>query len=443
MFARPGSLPRTTPGPLPRTTPRALPGALPGAIVVGGDYQGLGVLRSLRRRGIDVLVLDDRPSICRWSRYATRCLTVPDLSAEKATVRTLEELASVGGCEGWVVFPTRDETVATLARNRDRLRRLLRIPTPAWSTIRWTWDKRNTYAKAQALGIPTPRTWTLASPGDLSSVGGEPPFAIKPAIKEPFFHATASKAWRADSRAQLIERVGAAAALIGLEQVLVQELVPGGGETQLAYCAFFKDGVAQASMTVMRLRQHPAQFGRASTFVRTIDLPQLEEASERFLRAIGYYGLVEIEYKRDPRDGRLKLLDVNARTWGYHSLGQRAGVDFPHLLWTDQVGPPSTKSNRASASSNRASASSNRARAGVSWVRLATDLPSAASELCRRRLSWRAYVATLRACDVEAVFSREDPAPWLADLVLLPRVAAGQVARRLSFRQMARRLGVW
>ena len=78
-----------------------------------------------------------------------------------------------------------------------------------------------------------------------------------------------------------------------------------------------------------RWRQHPPEFGRASTFVETIDLPLLENLSERFLKAINYYGLVELEYKLDPRDGQYKLLDVNARTWGYHSLGQRAGVGFP------------------------------------------------------------------------------------------------------------------
>ena len=74
-------------------------------------------------------------------------------------------------------------------------------------------------------------------------------------------------------------------------------------------------------MTVRRRRQHPSDFGRASTFVETIELPEIEEPSCRFLAAIGYYGLVELEYKRDPRDGVCKLLDVNARTWGYHSLG--------------------------------------------------------------------------------------------------------------------------
>jgi D-aspartate ligase len=128
--------------------------------------------------------------------------------------------------------------------------------------------------------------------------------------------------------------------VVGAGEVIVQELIPGGGETQLAYCAFFRDGRAAASMVVNRLRQHPPLFGRASTFVQTIEHPELEEVSERLLRRIGYYGLVELEYKHDVRDGQTKLLDINARTWGYHSLGQRAGVDFPYLLYADQLSLP-------------------------------------------------------------------------------------------------------
>jgi D-aspartate ligase len=62
----------------------------------------------------------------------------------------------------------------------------------------------------------------------------------------------------------------------------------------------------------------------------------LEQLSERFLRAIDYYGLVEMEYKLDLRDGQYKLFDVNGRTWGYHSIGHSAGVDFPSMLFADQ-----------------------------------------------------------------------------------------------------------
>jgi predicted ATP-grasp superfamily ATP-dependent carboligase len=251
-----------------------------------------------------------------------------------------------------------------------------------------------------------PRTWLVHGPQDIRSIDGEPPFAVKPAIKERFFYATKCKAWRADTRAELQRRINEAAKLVGHEEVIVQELIPGGGDAQLAYCAFFKNGRARASMMVRRLRQHPVEFGRASTYVETVEHPELEEMSLRFLRAIDYYGLVELEYKRDERDRRIKLLDVNARTWGYHSLGQRAGVDFPYLLHADQLG--------------LAIGNGLRATPGVSWIRLATDVPTAALELARRRLHPRAYLRTVRAADVESVFSYDDPLPALAELALLP-----------------------
>src|SRR6266850_1958960 len=179
----------------------------------------------------------------------------------------------------------------------------------------------------------------------------------------------------------------------------------GGRVATLNYENSSNGQLHKSSMVVRRTRQHPPEFGRASTFVETIELPQLEELSERFLRAINYYGLVELEYKLDPRDGQYRLLDVNGRTWGYHTLGPGAGVDFPYLLFADQVGeslPPC------------------RGRAGVSWVRLVTDVPTGVLEILKGRQNWRTYLWSLRHFDVEAVFSREDPLPGLVEIALLP-----------------------
>jgi D-aspartate ligase len=393
------------------TSPAAVTGTegMPGAIVIGGDYQGLGIVRSLGRRGIPVVVVDDERSISRHSRYVHAAYRFGELREDADMLEALRGLARSGRYPGWVVYPTREETVATLSRHRAELSEHFRIPTPEWSVTGWAWDKRNTYQRARELGIPTPRAWSIASAEDVDAVDGEPPYVVKPAIKEHFFYATGCKAWRADSRDELVQRVRAAAAIVGREEVVVQELIPGGGDTQLAYCAFFKDGTPRASMVARRLRQHPVEFGRASTFVRTADIPELEEMSARFLRSIGYYGLVELEYKRDRRDGQIKLLDVNARTWGYHSLGQRAGVDFPYLLYADQVGLPVPDGLRAVP--------------GVTWIRLATDLPTAAIEFARRRLDVRAYLRSLRAPQIESVFSRDDLKPGFAELALLPYLA--------------------
>ena len=401
-------------------------GADPGAVVISGDYQGLGIVRSLGRRGVDVLVVDDERSIARHSRYTTAAIRVPELRDEEATVETLLELGERYGLEGWVVFPTREETVAALSRYRERLTPRFRIPTPAWDVVKWAWDKRNTYEIAAELGIATPRTWLIGSAEELDTIDGEPPFAVKPAIKERFLYATGDKAWRADTRAELDARFREAADLVGAQEVIVQELIPGSGETQLAYCAFFRDGCASASMVVRRLRQHPPLFGRASTFVETIEHPELEQVSERFLRRIGYYGLVEMEYKHDVRDGQTKLLDVNARTWGYHSLGQRAGVDFPYLLYADQISRPVSDGLGAPYADQLElpAPAGLRAPPGVSWIRLATDVPTAVALLARGALDWRAYARSLRAANVESVFSRDDPLPGLAELALLPYLAA-------------------
>ena len=159
-------------------------------------------------------------------------------------------------------------------------------------------------------------------------------------------------------------------------------------------------------MVARRWRQHPPEFGRASTFVSTVHVPSVTALSELFLRTMDYYGLIEVEYKRDPRDGTYKLLDVNARTWGYHTLGPAAGLNFPYLLFKDQVGEQIPEQPHA--------------KRGVRWVRLLTDLPTAALEIRRGHLNWRAYLRTLRGVESEAVFSREDPLPGLVELALVP-----------------------
>ena len=209
---------------------------------------------------------------------------------------------------------------------------------------------------------------------------------IKPAIKEHFFYATGCKAWRADTREELVERLHAAAALIGNDEVLVQELIPGQRATRSWRTArFFNDGAGT--------REHGGEPAPPAS--RRVRAGQHVRADDRVARARGRGRLgssapsattasSSSSSSTTRATGTTKLLDVNARTWGYHSLGQRAGVDFPYLLYADQVGLELTRSAIERAP-------------GVSWVRLATDVPTAALELARRRLDWRGYARSLRS----------------------------------------------
>ncbi len=379
-----------------------------GAVVLGGDYQGLGIVRSLGRHGVPTCVVDDEHSIARVSRYTGASVRVADLGDEARLAGDLLRIGRERGLEGWVLYPTRDETVAAIARDRERLLEFFRVPTPAWETIRWAWDKRNTYDLAASLGVPAPRTWRPRTLDDLAAIDAPPPFAIKPAIKEHFFYATKAKAWRADDADSLRELVGRALEIVGPGEVLVQELIPGDGQQQYSFCALCEDGEPLATMVARRLRQHPPEFGRASTYVETVEAADLEAPARRLLAEIGFSGLAELEFKRDPRSGELKLLDFNARTWGYHTIAGEAGVDFPYLLFQRQLDQP---------------VELQRTRAGVRWIRLLTDLPTALGEIFRRRLRAGEYARSVRSAEVEAVFTRDDPLPALAELALIPYLA--------------------
>lgn len=388
----------------PQQNPQQNPQPI-GAIVIGGEHPGLGIARSLGRRGIPVYVIDDQHSISQFSKYVTRVVRVKDLRDERNTVENVLEVGQSHGLKGWVLFPTRDETVVAFSRYRDRLAEFFRVTTPCWDTVKWAWDKKNTYDLAAELGIPVPHTYNPRTEAELADLYARLPLAIKPAIKENFFYATGAKAWRAETPDQLNDLFRKAALQIKPEEILVQEIIPGDGQQQYSYCAFFRDGEAQSTLLAKRIRQHPREFGRAATYVETIDFPQIEELSERFLKAINYYGLVEVEFKRDPRDGQFKLLDVNARTWGFHSLGGPAGVDFPYLLYADQVGKPVERS---------------RARAGVGWLRAVTDLPTVASDLWDGVFDMRSYWTSLKRTRIESVFCVRDPLPSVAEVLMLP-----------------------
>jgi D-aspartate ligase len=385
-----------------------LNGNQPGAVVVGGDFHGLGILRSLGRHGVRLCVVDDEYSIGRFSKYATFAVRAPNLRKEKETVDFLLELGQKRKLHGWVLYPTRDEHVAAFSRHKAALSEIFRVPTPDWETAKWAWNKANTYALAQKLGIPIPQTWVPKTVDDIDAIDAPFPLAVKPAVKEDFFYATKAKAWRANDRAELKAMFQSASGHSGANEVLVQEIIPGDGTTQFSSCVFIKNGVAIGSMEAQRWRQHPPEFGRAATFVESIDLPIVEEPTLKFLRAIDYYGLAEVEYKFDSRDGKYKLLDVNARTWGFHALGAPAGVDFSYMLYADQVG---------------ASVETCHGRSGVGWVRMVTDIPTSIAGIFAGRLDARTYLRSVKDLGIESVFSSDDIVPSLAEIALIPYLA--------------------
>ncbi len=374
-----------------------------GALVLGANLNGLTIARSLGRRGVPVW-LATPPSIklASYSRYVRRTLPWPSGACE-AQINYLLQVAVRHKLEGWVLFPTSDEMAALLAKFYNALSSQYRVSTPTWEVLRWAYDKRLTYRLAEQEQVDYPTTVCPANEPDLRSVACSFPAILKPAVHAAVNRFTADKAWPVANRDELLARYSEARELIPANSILVQELIPGGGESQFSYAALCRDGQPIVSLTARRARQFPIDFGYSSSFVETQDVPEIVASSRRLLAAIRYSGLVEVEYKFDARDRHYKLLDINPRLWTWSALGGRAGIDFPYLLWNMMIGRPVAEQIGLS---------------GVRWMRLSTDIPAAIHEMLRGRLAPRAYLRSFRNPVQFALMAADDPLPGLLDLPL-------------------------
>jgi len=374
-----------------------------GALVIGGNLNGLTIARSLGRHGVPVWVLTTPDvKLASFSRYTQNTLQWPDADWE-SQVTYLLKLAEQHRLDQWVLFPTSDEAAALLSRFHGVLSRQFRVSTSSWDVLRWAYDKRLTYQLAAEQQVDYPLTISPSCEDDLNAAARDFPVILKPATHAVVSRFTADKAWPAANRGELLAKYREARELIPPDQILVQERIPGGGESQFSYAALCRDGEPIASLTARRARQYPIDFGYSSSFVETLAVPEIVDRSRRLLAAIRYTGLVEVEYKFDARNGRYKLLDINPRLWTWSALGARAGTDFPYLLWRMMTGE---------------SVREQTARAGVRWVRMSTDVPAAVHEIFLGRFSAGSYLRSLRSPLVFALMAADDPLPGLLDLPL-------------------------
>jgi D-aspartate ligase len=395
-----------------------------GALVIGANLRGLGIARSLGRRGVDTWVLHepgDDP-VARVSRYVSRTLPAPQGSAQQQRAGLLA-IADGHRLTHWTLFPTSDESVAAVAQQRDELDGHFAFTSPGWGAVGQAYHKRLTYELARRIGVAHPWTSYPRDVTELAELACTFPVILKPDVKPDENRFTRAKAWRVDDRASLRSAWEEAARLVGAQAVMVQELIPGAGESQYSFAALCRDGGVVASLTARRVRQYPRDFGHSSSLVETVHDPRVQELGAAVIAALQWTGLVEVEFKRDDRDGEYKLLDVNGRVWTWHGIGARAGVDFPYLAWRLSQGLP---------------VAATRADPGVRWVRLATDIPSAFGALRAGELSPAGWLHSLRRPRQAALWAPDDPLPALVD----PSLVAWRTIRRAggSARALAHRV---
>jgi predicted ATP-grasp superfamily ATP-dependent carboligase len=144
---------------------------------------------------------------------------------------------------------------------------------------------------------------------------------------------------------------------------------------------------------------------------------ELETAARRFISAVGFQGIVDSEFRYDPRDGVYKLLDANPRVGGnFRVFLDVGGIDVVRALYLDQTGravPPVEP------------------REGRLWVKEDSDLITFVHHRRLGELTLKTWLSSLRHVDEGAIFALRDPLPFVTAMVMLARDTLGARLHRL------------
>ena len=281
-------------------------------------------------------------------------------------------------------------------------------------------DKSEQLRAAERVAVPAPVTVAVSCEDDLERAADLVPF---PAVL---------KATTELDRLRLIALTGAKAIAVrdpsrlreayepirSCGALLVQELIPGGDD-QIVLAGTYHDARSKplAVFTGRKLRQHPRGLGNTRAGESLWD----QEVADLTLRLLGefqYHGISDVEFKRDARDGSLKLMEINARPGLWGTLATAAGVNLTYVAYRDAIGNPITAP---------------RQNDGVGWVDSIHDVADSLREVRRDEVRLRDWLGSLRNVRADAVLSLRDPLPAVLEVATvaathLRRDAAGRAA---------------
>lgn len=378
----------------------------PSVLLIGGDFQSLGVMRALAQEDIPCFLLASERGIATHSRFAKRQARKYDLLTNPNSVDFLRDLVKRESLQGWAVFCVNDDTVEFLAKNHEELSKFVIVPVPAWSKTEKFIDKKLAHEVAAQCGVPVPWSVQAESIDELSALVPSYPAVLKPCFKKNYYEITKRKAILVCNQEELRKEFLAMNSLIPSSQIVVQQFIEGGTKNLWSVAALFDGHEIVSGLTANRLRQHPMDFGHATTYAEERGCDEIWDLATKFLRALEYRGVAEIEFMYDEASHQFRFIEMNGRFFGWHSLTQFSGLNLPVDLFRLMTGQPVVP--RSSSGDAR-------------WMRAITDVPTVFSQVVKGRMSLvRDYFPTMVAKKGFAVWSWSDPLPSIVELMMAP-----------------------
>lgn len=313
--------------------------SLPPAILLGGGCNALSVARSLGRSGVRVYALNTPEAYVCCSRY---CQTIKPSGGGEDIRAWGDYLLGAGSASfhGAVLLACSDAELEFMAHNREALAARYRLDLASAEAHLCVLNKLSTYQKAQAAQIALPCYWAPRTREEVEQLRDilRFPLVVKPLYSHAYRKRFTQKLVIAHDF-ETVHKAVHSARIAGLDVMLV-EMIPGPDSLLCSYYTYLDEsGAPLFHFTKRVVRRSPPVFGGGSYHV-TDWIPEVKELGLRFLQAVGLRGLGNVEFKLDERDGRLKLIECNARFTEANCLVMASGLDLPSLVYNRLVGRP-------------------------------------------------------------------------------------------------------
>jgi len=316
----------------------------PPAVVASVFQTGLNLMRDLEQKGIRVAGVDCNPENPGFrSRYGQSFLCPNPDKEPDAWLDFMLSLAEALG-EKPVLIAASDIFVSAIGKHTERLDEHFILSKTGCRLQASLGTKEVQYALAREHGMPSPQAAYIQSADELEQFCRQARFPVllkprQPREWEALPEGSPLRGHKAVSAQSAEELIALYSHLDGVvPDAVAQEEIVGPDSAKYCYLSVYAtDGQRLGACVVHELRAYPLMYGCATIVEPVVD-EEIDQVCHRFLSSVGYVGIGEIEVKRDIRDGRVLLIEVNPRFSGTGDSAKYTGVETGYLHYLDLIG---------------------------------------------------------------------------------------------------------
>jgi predicted ATP-grasp superfamily ATP-dependent carboligase len=300
-------------------------------------HGALGVARTLGRVGVPVYaVVEDAYTPLAMSRYLTKAFVWDSCPIDPESFVKAMSLIAESIARPTIIIPMDDLSAVFVAENAANLARWFIVtPVPPHLPHQLA-NKACLHALCAEIGIPSARSVVPHSFDDVKAFteGTEFPVVVKAAEQWlPLKDTLCAKVIQ--TREQLLdfcENYDYARS----QRLIIQEYIPG--DDWVCHGYYNSEKNISVTFTGRKLRAYPTDAGSTALGL-SLDNEMLRCASERLLKAVAYSGIIDMDWRKDERDGQYKILNCNPRVGqNFRMFENGAGIDVVRAQHLDLSG---------------------------------------------------------------------------------------------------------